>query len=543
MSYLIVPDKNVVIFPGKVAAPIQIEAANLGMQWGMHNGQQIAVAPYTVKVAQAAQRCGVPLPSPIGLRYTFPKIDGLHDARPDQINRAGFLTLNPHAYDLSQIGTGKTYCALAAADFLMKEKVIRKVLVLATLSSLERAWSDAIFTTFTKRTCNVLYGTAERRQRLFAQDKDFYIINHDAMNTITQRTYDTRKRLLKVQLIRPDIDLVIIDELGEFRAHDTVKFKMARKLVEAIPYVWGLTGSPRPHRADEVWSQCRIVTPDAVSPYYTTFRQLTMQQITQFRWEDRKEANAVVFKAMQPSIRYTRAETGYSNEPVYSSREIELTDDQKKHYKQMFDTFVTMADSGAVVTAMNEGVQQAKLLQIVCGMMYDRQGNTVWIDAAPRVNEVKSIIEQAGEKVIVFVPFRSALEMVFKAITKDFPAAIIHGDIPKGQRDTIFASFQKNKEPHVIVADARCMSHSLTLTEASTIVWYAPEASNNTYTQANGRITRTGQVCVPNVIHLGSTALERKLYKRLQTRQATQGVLLDMVKEARSKGIDTALGL
>jgi SNF2 family DNA or RNA helicase len=74
------------------------------------------------------------------------------------------------------------------------------------------------------------------------------------------------------------------------------------------------------------------------------------------------------------------------------------------------------------------------------------------------------------------------------------------------------------------------MSHGLTLTEASTIIWYAPVSSNDTYEQANGRITRAGQKYTANIIHLAGSAVERKTYKRLEQRQTTQGVLLDMIE-------------
>jgi SNF2 family DNA or RNA helicase len=78
------------------------------------------------------------------------------------------------------------------------------------------------------------------------------------------------------------------------------------------------------------------------------------------------------------------------------------------------------------------------------------------------------------------------------------------------------------------------MSHGLTLTEASTIVWWAPVTSNETYEQANGRINRPGQRNNMLVVHLTATKIERAIYKRLEEKQKLQGLLLEMVAEASS---------
>jgi SNF2 family DNA or RNA helicase len=78
------------------------------------------------------------------------------------------------------------------------------------------------------------------------------------------------------------------------------------------------------------------------------------------------------------------------------------------------------------------------------------------------------------------------------------------------------------------------MAHSLTLTRASTIVWFAPTLSAKTYEQACGRITRPGQRCNTFIVHLMGSDIERRIYRRLREKQRLQGVLLDMAKDNRS---------
>ena len=121
--------------------------------------------------------------------------------------------------------------------------------------------------------------------------------------------------------------------------------------------------------------------------------------------------------------------------------------------------------------------------------------------------------------------------MLERELSKDYSVAVVNGSVSTGKRNQIFHDFQENKEPHVLVAHPGTMSHGLTLTSASTIIWYGPIHSNEQYVQANGRIERIGKRNVSNVIHIEGTELERKMYKRLENKQTLQGLLLDLVRD------------
>ena len=144
---------------------------------------------------------------------------------------------------------------------------------------------------------------------------------------------------------------------------------------------------------------------------------------------------------------------------------------------------------------------------------------------------LKEVIEESEGKVIVFVPLTGALESVASELRKDWTVETVYGGTSKSERDRIFSEFQRNADPRVLVANASTMSHGLTLTAASTIVWYAPVHSNETYEQACARVRRPGQTRTTVIVHIAGTDVERRVYKRLQDKQSMQGVLLDMMKE------------
>tara|TARA_Y100000816_G_C25724283_1_gene381743 strand:- start:322 stop:582 length:261 start_codon:yes stop_codon:yes gene_type:complete len=77
------------------------------------------------------------------------------------------------------------------------------------------------------------------------------------------------------------------------------------------------------------------------------------------------------------------------------------------------------------------------------------------------------------------------------------------------------------------------MAHGLTLTSASTVIWYGPVTSNEQYIQANGRVERIGKKHVSNIIHIEATELEYRMYERLKSKQKLQGLLLDLIEKER----------
>jgi SNF2 family DNA or RNA helicase len=242
---------------------------------------------------------------------------------------------------------------------------------------------------------------------------------------------------------------------------------------------------------------------------------------------------------LQPAVRYTREECFDLPDTVYQTRTVELTPVQKKHYQQMLKHFVTelVAErlQNHTISAVNEAVKIQKLVQIACGVAYGDNGENIELDCSPRVNVVKELIEEAGSKVIVFVPLTGTLHMLEKELSKDWSVAVVNGEVSAGKRNQIFHDFQHTKEPHVLIAHPGTMSHGLTLTSASTIIWYGPITQNEQYVQANGRVERIGKRHVSNVVHIEATDLERRMYERLKTKQKLQGLLLDMIKEQTTR--------
>lgn len=287
-----------------------------------------------------------------------------------------------------------------------------------------------------------------------------------------------------------------------------------------------------PKAPTDAYGQIKLLTPERVKDtYFTGFRTKTMNQITQFKWVPKRDANEIVHALMQPSVRYARSDCVDLPPTTYSTHEVELTAEQKKAYKQMQREFV-VSHKGIEVTAANAGVQASKLVQIGSGFTYGHNNAVIDLDCKSRFDALTEILDGTDHKVIVFAPFKHTVRFLHSHLNLlGYNPAAIHGGVPKLERDKIFNAFQHSLTPRVIVAHPKTMSHGLTLTAADTIIWYAPYWDLELYEQANARITRPGQEHHTHIVHIQASPVEKRVYRTLESRGNMQAALLSLFRD------------
>lgn len=514
------PDPIVTLIPGAKKGPVR--------------GKEIVAVPHTHDVVRVLRNVGIMAPSPMESYYEwpcrFPNGPFIH-----QRETAAFAGLNTRAYILNGMGSGKTVSVLWAYDYLRKAGLVDWLFVVSPLSTLERAWGDEIFAHFPDMSFAVVHGTPERRMKLMLADYDAYIINHDGIKN---------KQLLAAIRAKPGRGLFIVDELAEFRNAGTDRWKALNWLINGhkhkvkgqivvdvppVEWAWGLTGTPIPNAPTDAHAQCKIITPWTVPEYFGAFRDEVMKKISQYKYVARDDALNKVHRVMQPAIRFAREDCIDLPPTISVRREVELTAEQKRMYKEMIARFKAEYEGGQM-TAANSAVKHGKLLQIVLGVGYGKDGEEIIIPSGPRLEEALRVIEESASKTIIFVPLTAALDHLATAIGKHYSVCVVQGSTSKAKRDNIFHEFQHNRDPQVMVANPGCMAHGLSFTAASTTCWYGPHDSNNIYTQANERTPRPGQKLQTLIVHLQGSPFEKAVYDKLARNEGTQDVLLDMFK-------------
>jgi SNF2 family DNA or RNA helicase len=283
-----------------------------------------------------------------------------------------------------------------------------------------------------------------------------------------------------------------------------------------------------PNGPTDLWAQARLINPNLVPKYFSRFREQMMIKVTQFKWVPKKGWEDECFKIMRPCIRYT-LEDNIDLPPVsYITHQVTMSTKQKKVYDSIMQTCKAQAEEGDIV-ALNEAVKLGKLLQAATGVVYTSEGREVDLEPKEKLSTLIELIEQSGNKAIVFTPFIHSMKMLEKALARHFSVGVVNGQVSKRKRDTIFSEFQGG-DLQVLLAHPKCMAHGLTLTASSNIIWFAPIDSFEIYEQANGRIRRAGQKQHQNIIHLQCSAVERRVYDRLKNKGQMQGILLELLK-------------
>lgn len=518
---------NTLVYPSAYSSSVQqaIPEAKL------INGHYLAV-PRTLRNCQVLRWFNYPI-VPIMDDYDWPRPPGIKPYESQKIT-SNFLVAHPRSFCLSDMGVGKTWAVLWAAEWLMRKypKGECRALIIAPLSILQRVWADSIFKAFLgNRTCSILHGTAEQRLAALATPADFYIVNFDGVGTGANTAKGIRLDGFSRALAdRDDIRIAIVDEASAYKDSTTKRHRIARMVFGAKEYLWLLSGTPTPNAPTDAYGLAKLVN-NAHGKSFTNFRLDTMYQPfpNSFRWLPKKEGYDKARLLLKPAIRFEISQVWDGPEMTTQQREVALTEQQKKMLTELKNNFVVELKSGKQITAINEAAARQKYMQISLGAIYDADHKAHAIEAKPRLDELKAVIREAPGKLLIFAGLTSVLNLLYRELT-DWPREIVNGDVSEHARAAIFSAFQQGSEPQLLLADPGTMAHGLDLWMAQTVCWYGPTDKTELYLQANKRAHRPGQKYPVTVVQLVSNALEREIYRRLDTNTTLQGALLDIVK-------------
>lgn len=507
------------------------------------NGHFVAV-PRTLQNCQMLRWLNYPVPPIItDANYDWPATPGVRPWESQKL-AANFMALHPRCFNLSDMGVGKTYSTLWAADWLMRQHPRGKfrALVVCPLSIMQRVWSDAIFKLFLgHRKVEILYGSQERRMEALGRPADYYIVNFDGVGVGAH----TRKRFeldgfAKALAERTDIRMAIVDEASAYKDAQTKRHRLARLIIGQRDYLWMLTGTPTPNKPTDAYGLAKLLN-NAFGKSFTTFQMETMVKVSNFIWKPQKDGYAKARQLLTPAIRFDIKAVWDGPEMTVQQREVPLTSDQKKLMADLKRDLQVVVKSGQPITATNEAAARQKFIQISLGAIYDVNHKWHAIDASPRIEELRAVIEEAPAKILVLVPLTSVVNLLYKELgpkrDKDgrqihagWSREIVNGDTSPKDRARIFQAFQEESNPRILIADPGTLAHGLDLWAARTVVWFGAIDKTEVYLQANRRIHRPGQKFPTTIVQIVSNQLEREIFRRLETNESLQGLLLDMVR-------------
>ena len=497
------PDRITTVIPKSKVIEDDGKVASVLVNWGLE--ESIVLKNLKINV-----------PSPINATYKWP---GLFKPFDHQKVTSSFLTMHRRAFCFNEQGTGKTASVIWAADYLMLLGQIKRVLVICPLSIMESAWRNDLFKFAMHRRVDVAYGKPEKRREIIGGDAEFVVINYDGVEIVADA------------VANGGFDMVVIDEANAYKNPTTKRWKILSKLIQPNTWLWMLTGTPASQSPLDAYGIAKLVNPNNVPRFYGGFRDQVMNKVTQFKWVPKPEAQDVVYRALQPAIRYTKEECLDLPEMTYVTRDVPLSAQQEKYYELLRRQLIVKA-AGEEITTVNAAANLNKLLQLSGGAVYSDSGEVVQFDASNRLAVLKEVVEESSHKVLVFVPYRHAIEVVAEYLRKNgYSTAIINGSVPAGKRSEIFERFQATPDPQVLVIQPQAASHGVTLHAANTIVYWSPVMSVETYLQCNARVHRAGQKNPTTVVRLQGSGVERRMYTMLNNKVDIHEKITDLYGE------------
>ena len=181
---------------------------------------------------------------------------------------------------------------------------------------------------------------------------------------------------------------------------------------------------------------------------------------------------------------------------VYMRREVELTQEQSEAYVQMKNLALARLDSGDLATTQNVLTQIMRLQQICLGSLTDDDG-TVHSLKSNRQTELLDICDEIQGKAIIWATWTRDIRSIAEALRDRFSVqavATLHGETPDSDRQQIVETFQdRQSELRFIVGHPKTGGYGLTLTAATTVIYYSNSYDLELRLQSEDRAHRIGQ--------------------------------------------------
>jgi SNF2 family DNA or RNA helicase len=425
---------------------------------------------------------------------------------------------------LMEMGTGKTITSIAVAGALYQAGKICRVLVVAPLSILG-VWREefAKFADF-DYSLAVLEGSAAKKtdtlRHMRGSPLQVAVIN-----------YESAWRLEK-ELSAWNPDMIIADEGHKIKTHNIAASKAMHRLGARARYRLLLTGTVITNKAIDVFSQYKFLNPAIFGQSFYVFRNRYFDMVGYGNYTPvlKKSMEQDLMKRLHSiAFRATKAECLDLPETTDIVRYVELEPAAMKIYRNLVrDSYAELGHSEVTVT--NILTRLLRLSQITGGFIGGDEGSPVQRVSTAKEEALGDIVEdvlQSGKKLAVMARFIPEIKAICRMLEKkEIRYSILMGGVK--DREEQVSAFQNDPEVQVFVGQIATAGLGVTLTAASTMVFYSLDYSTSNFEQAKARIHRVGQK--ENCTYLYLTAkgtIDEKVLKALRDKADLARMLVD----------------
>ena len=448
-----------------------------------------------------------------------------------------------------EMGTGKTKVAIDMMAILYEENKLNAVLVIAPKGVFDNWVRKEIPVHLPERIPrNIVRWQPNITQKFHDELEPFVLDPFDGMKIFVMNVeaFSTSKgvQIAKVFLRKNPDNMVIVDESTTIKNRKAARTKNIIKLQDLSKYRRILTGSPVTKSPMDLFSQCEFLNPKclgfnsyyAFQGRYANVQQRAMghrsfNQIVGYRKLD--ELNGKLDKF---SNRILKEDCLDLPDKLYIRRDVPLTVEQARLYKQMKKLALAKLENGDLATTASVLTQIMRLQQICCGFLQPDEGEIQPLDNN-RIDELLNIIEETQGKAIIWASYTHDIKKIRETLSEKYgeeSVACYYGETPQDERQTIVEEFQDPENPlRFFVGQPRTGGYGITLTAANTVIYYSNSYDLEIRLQSEDRAHRIGQTNKVTYIDLVSpNTIDEKILIALKSKIDIAGQ--DLGEQARN---------
>jgi len=405
-----------------------------------------------------------------------------------------------------EMGTGKSKVLIDNIAMLYNKGNINGVLIVAP-KGVYKNWFDSEIPThipdhIEKKMvlweANITKSKQKELDILFKTDEDLHILIMNVEAFSTKKGTQFAQKFLSCHKT-----LMAIDESTTIKTPTAERTKSIVKLGMDVKYKRILTGSPVTKSPLDLFTQCYFLDPwllEQQSYYSFKTRYATMKKIMvggrSIEIVSGYKNLGELSDRLKPfSFRILKDDCLDLPPKTFMKRIVQLSDEQKKVYTQMKK--IALAElNGKIVTTANVITQLMRLHQITCGHFKSDDGTTQLLKNN-RLDELLDVLEEIEGKAVIWAHYRYDIEVIVNALTKKFGEGTVvtyFGDTSTDDRQKAIKLIQDpESKVRFIVGTPQTGGYGITLTGASTMIYYSNGYDLEKRQQSEARIDRIGQ--------------------------------------------------
>ncbi len=405
-----------------------------------------------------------------------------------------------------------------------KEKGIHRALIVAPLSILG-VWQEEFskFATF-DYTLTILGGPGSKKAELLKN------LTGNALQ-VAVINYESAWRLEKALAAwRPD--LIIADEGHKIKTHNISASKAMHRLGARAGYRLLLTGTPVTNKAIDLFSQYKFLDPSVFGNSFYAFRNRYFDMVGYGSYTPvlRKSMEHELTQRMHSiAYRATKAECLDLPETTDIIRRIPLEPQAMRLYRKLVkDSFAELEQGEVTVT--NVLTKLLRLSQLTGGFLGSDEGASTEQVSTVKLDVLEDLIDSAleeNQKLVIIARFVPELHAICRMLNqKGIWHSLIMGGV--NDRDEQVSRFQHDPNVPVFVGQIATAGLGITLTAASTMMFYSLDYSMSNFEQARARIHRAGQRMPCTYVYLlAEGTVDEKVLAALKYKASLAKTLVD----------------